>query len=226
MGLHIGHDFVVIGLDILIGQRNAGAGQAQHRPLAAVGGHNGCGHVVLDVLLGVGVHLVKVGDLRAGIHRLIGAHGNILVREEQADSVAVMDKGRVQRGVGQRLHALGRRDAEHPAGGLAVGLFAQRSAICIRNAFEIRTAAAVLVPGALQAGLDGIPGRPVLTGLSGKAVAGTGKAEAIFTVAVHLDGDGDQRVLIGIVSPRRARDRQFNADRLLVELLEVLVLLL
>ena len=224
--LHIGHDLTVVGLDVCIGQLHAGAGQAQHRPLAAVTGHNGCGHVVLDVLLGVGVHLVKVGDLRAGIHRLIGVHGDILVREKQADSVAVMDKGRIQRGVGQRLLTLGRRDAEHPAGGLAVILLAQCLALCVRNALEIRTAAGIFVLGIVQAGLDGIPGRPVIAGLPGKGVVGPGKAVLVFVIAVHLDGDGDHRVLVGIIFFRQARDPQINADRLLVELLEELVLLL
>ena len=103
--LHIGHDLLIIGRDICLGQGHLGASLSQYRPFAEEIADDRGAHRTLDIRLGAGIRLIEAGHFRTGHHGIRRIQRNIGVGKEQAQGVAVLEIGVVQRGLGQGLGA-------------------------------------------------------------------------------------------------------------------------
>ena len=102
---HIGHNLIVVGLNVCIGQLHAGASLSQHRPLAEEIADDRGAHRALDIRLGAGIRLIEAGHFRTGHRGIRRIQRDIGVGKEQAQGVAVLEIGVVQRGLGQGLGA-------------------------------------------------------------------------------------------------------------------------
>ena len=103
--LYIGHDLLIIGRDICLGQRHLGASLSQYRPLAEEIADDRGAHRALDIRLGAGIRLIEAGHFRTGHGGIRRIQRDIGVGKEQAQGVAVLEIGVVQRGLGQGLGA-------------------------------------------------------------------------------------------------------------------------
>ena len=102
---HIGHNLIVVGLNVCIGQLHAGASLSQYRPFAEEIADDRGAHRALDIRLGAGIRLIEAGHFRTGHRGIRRVQRNIGVGKEQAQGVAVLEIGVVQRGLGQGLGA-------------------------------------------------------------------------------------------------------------------------
>ena len=221
---HIGHNLIVVGLNVCIGQLHAGASLSQHRPLAEEIADDRGAHRALDIRLGAGIRLIEAGHFRTGHRGIRRVQRNIGVGKEQAQGVTVLEIGVVQRGLGQSLGAALDGEAEHPSGGLAVALLLEGVARRIGDALDVGAAAGIGVVGTVQARLHSVPSGGILVGLAGEGKVGNSReGMAVFVVAVHLDLHGEGLIFVGVSGVLLADHRQVDVDGLLVELGKVLV---
>ena len=178
----------------------------------------------MDIRLGAGIRLIEAGHFRTGHRGIRRVQRNIGVGKEQAQGVAVLEIGVVQRGLGQGLGAALDGEAEHPAGGLAVALLLEGVARRIGDALDVGAAAGIGVVGTVQARLHSVPSGGILVDLAGEGKVGDSReGMAVLVVSVHLDLHGEGLIFVGVSGVLLADHRQIDVDGLLVELGKVLV---